>query len=183
MRLRSGSAYEAAGAAARNVPALPHEVLVRIFSLLPQEVLAVTPGRVSPAWAAAKAEAWAAVRDTRGSQPPYLPSWYIRSTFEQAPEKHQQAMMMAAVFHGDLDILPFMHACRSFCTVGEQARELATSSGRGVSAMVLHGLHTQSTRSAVFLASRSSSRTACPKLHTINYIRQFHNLYSNKHIH
>ncbi len=49
----AGNAPNAAAAAA----AFPHDVLVRIFSLLPRGALAVTPGRVSRAWAAAKKEA------------------------------------------------------------------------------------------------------------------------------
>jgi hypothetical protein len=40
---------------------LPHDVLVHIFSFLPRGALTVTPGRVCRAWAAAKAELWAAL--------------------------------------------------------------------------------------------------------------------------
>jgi hypothetical protein len=80
MRLRSGAAYAAGAAPAPpTAAALPHEVLVRIFSLLPRGALAVTPGRVSHAWAAAKAEAWAAALQTpyNKRRTPVLPGWYL----------------------------------------------------------------------------------------------------------
>jgi hypothetical protein len=93
MRLRSATAQEAF---------FPHEVLVRIFSHLPRGALAVTPGRVSRLWAAAKAEAWAALPPLKAYSErtsfralynnyeddvddeqlhPWLPPWYVRAVF------------------------------------------------------------------------------------------------------
>jgi hypothetical protein len=129
MRLRSGGAY------ASELPpqnALPHDVLVRIFSLLPRDALAVTPGRVSHAWAAAKAEAWAAAAPKRAPrQPddsgydsednelefarcrPFLPPWYVRSVYGAAPRAAKLVMIHAACYHGQLDVVAELYAADS----------------------------------------------------------------------
>jgi hypothetical protein len=99
MRLRSGTAYAA------DVPAaLPHDVLMRIFSLLPRGALAVTPGRVSRAWAAGKAQAWAALKESiDGGDAPFLPAWYVREAYANASPDAKHKMRWSTVKHGMID--------------------------------------------------------------------------------
>jgi hypothetical protein len=94
---------------------LPHEVLVRIFSFLPRGALAVTPGRVCRAWAAAKADAWAASQPADDldadvhpffanvdpdQQIPFLPEHYLREAYGGASSKARVTMNWIAVRHG-----------------------------------------------------------------------------------
>jgi hypothetical protein len=118
MRLRSGGAY----AAELPQTALPHDVLVRIFGLLPRSVLAVTPGRVCRAWAAAKRDALAArlavvaaleaQARTKGKtfkdperEHPYLPRWYVRGVVGDASDGAKRTMMAGACYHGLVDVV------------------------------------------------------------------------------
>jgi hypothetical protein len=124
MRLRSGGAYAAAAEPRpkrqNDAAALPHDVLVRIFSLLPRGALAVTPGRVNRAWAAAKQQAWAewvAMRPSLvrrhifdESQCPFLPLWYARSIYGSATKNQKLAIVNGACFHGQLDVMAELYA-------------------------------------------------------------------------
>jgi hypothetical protein len=117
MRLRSGTAF-GEGAATANAPttaaALPHDVLVRIFGLLPRGELAVTPGRVCRAWAAGKAAAWAAVSAIPQPWPerawPFLPPYYVRETYAAATPGAKEVMRSIAATHGVLDLLAELYA-------------------------------------------------------------------------
>jgi hypothetical protein len=112
----ASTAAAAKDAAAPPAPSqgalLPHEVLVRIFELLPARELAVTPGRVCRAWAAAKAEMWKgvaaateALRDPQARAYPLLPSWYARSLFSDDLFRYKDRLVNAAARHGQLDLL------------------------------------------------------------------------------
>jgi hypothetical protein len=131
MRLRSGGATtqraaavvkDAAAAAAvqddaaavvqdQNA-ALPHDVLVRIFSHLPRGVLAVTPGPVCRSWAAAAANAKAALAPPSREERkyPYVPSWYVRDMIEHWGTWRKEVMLDAALFHGQVDLLPHFYS-------------------------------------------------------------------------
>jgi hypothetical protein len=84
--------------------ALPRDVLVRIFSFLPYDALAVTPGRVCRAWAAAKADTYAAAlqhsRPLHERWRPFLPLWYVRSLGAA-----RMPNIIYACFHGQLDVV------------------------------------------------------------------------------
>jgi hypothetical protein len=119
MRLRSGGAY---AAELPQAALLPHDVLVRIFGLLPRGVLAVTPGRVCRAWAAAKKEVWAAElaaaaalgdRAPDEKYRPYLPLWYVRGICSDAPHAAKFTMMIGACFHGLVDVFEELGAAAS----------------------------------------------------------------------
>jgi hypothetical protein len=121
-------AADAQTAAAPAPAALPHDVLVRIFSLLPRGALAVTPGRVCRAWRAGKAEAWAAASKADagaavgpqyppydGEFDPHLPQWYVRQAFKEASFSVQRSMYMGAVRLGLLDVVADLHAVYPWC--------------------------------------------------------------------
>jgi hypothetical protein len=118
MRLRSGALLGPDAPAA-----LPHDVLVRVFSCLPRGALAVTPGRVSHAWAASKAEAWAAVSATPLTwderRDLFLPPWYLRETYDAAPPEAKGKMRLVAVAHGFMDVVEDLHAADGFMDVVE----------------------------------------------------------------
>jgi hypothetical protein len=150
MRLRSGGAYAATTAADRHhEAALPHDVLVRILSFLPPGALAVTPGRVCRAWAAAKKEALAArlaavaaleaqantktkrkTYENAEEQQLFLPLWYVRGECGAASDAAKKAMLLGACFHGLADVvlhlLPSAERTHRYCT---RACELAASGG------------------------------------------------------
>jgi hypothetical protein len=97
---------------------LPRDVLVHIFSFLPRGALAVTPGRVSRAWAAAKAEAWAALEPPAPRDPcadevedvdrryPFLPEHYLYEAYNgAASHKAQTKTREIAAAHGHLRFL------------------------------------------------------------------------------
>jgi hypothetical protein len=127
----SGAAAAAAAAAANDdaqapppLPAaLPHEVLVRICQFLPRGVLSVTPGRLSHAWAAAKAEVKAALRPPADDEikRPWLPPWYATAYPISTPDALFN-LVRAAAHNGQLEILehvyatggpvPFSNACQ-----------------------------------------------------------------------
>jgi hypothetical protein len=104
--------------------AFPHDVLVRIFSLLPRGVLAVTPGRVCRPWAAAKQQAWEATKPPAGEtvagislsfgddgqQFFELPRWYVRGVYGQVSFLAQQCILLSACYHGQLDVVQDVHA-------------------------------------------------------------------------
>jgi hypothetical protein len=109
MRLRSGAGL---GPDAASAEALPHEVLVRIFSLLPRGALKVTPGRVNRAWAAAKAEAWTALKPAKQFERwyPYCPAWYVRQNYSAAPQEAKSKMRESAIRHGQIELLEELYA-------------------------------------------------------------------------
>jgi hypothetical protein len=105
--------------------ALPHDVLVRIFSCLPRGELAVTPGRVSRAWAAAKAQAWAesAAEDEDDDEneeeyeyedkewcAPFLPQWYVLETYGAASSNIKLFLRSAAIKNGQMGIVRALYA-------------------------------------------------------------------------
>jgi hypothetical protein len=138
-RLRWGAAR-----APSPFASLPHELLVRLLGSLPLGALAVTPGRVSHAWAAAKADAWAAAvkRDDDDAVVfPYLPAWYVLSVYSEAARTAKDTMVQAACFHGQLDVVaelyaaarePFGPEACSAAAYGGQRRVLEFLRGRGV---------------------------------------------------
>jgi hypothetical protein len=97
---------------------LPRDVLVHVFSFLPRGALAVTPGRVSRAWAAAKAEAWAALEPPAPKDPyadegedldrryPFLPEHYLYEAYDGAASYDEKGKIREiAAGHGHLRFL------------------------------------------------------------------------------
>jgi hypothetical protein len=105
---------------------------VRIFSLLPRGALAVTPGRVNRAFAAAKAEASAALAPASSIEKfsPLLPGWYVLEAYSRASDVAKGTMRRAAAVHGQLDVIAELHAAdsRSFnsehCSSAAEAGQL-----------------------------------------------------------
>jgi hypothetical protein len=135
MRLRSGGAY----AAELPQADLPHDVLVRIFGLLPRGVLAVTPGRVCRAWAAAKEEVWAAALAPAALEAcnrfykkyrPYLPLWYVRGIWSDASHNAKFTMMTGACFHGLMDVVKELCAVAPPAFFGIGPCDAAAKAGR-----------------------------------------------------
>jgi hypothetical protein len=141
MRLRSGGAY---AAELPQAALLPHDVLVRICSLLPRGVLAVTPGRVCRTWATAKKEAWAAALAAAAAREawtpdfgsglrksrPYLPLWYVRGVVGHASDYAKWSMMLGACFHGLIDVVEELCAAAPRDFFGIYPCEAAAAGGR-----------------------------------------------------
>jgi hypothetical protein len=122
------------------LPALPHDVLVRIFSFVPSGELRVTPGRVCRAWAAAQVEAWRLPNLlVRGRMyelwcPVVLPGWYARSKFPLVSSTGRERMICAAAFHGQLDFLAEFYemdpSCFTALSLGRRACQAAAGQGQ-----------------------------------------------------
>jgi hypothetical protein len=138
--------------------ALPRDVLVRVFSLLPPGALAVTPGRVCRAWAAAKAEVWAAAQAAAAAAAlarpadedddeyatflreddvrchPWLPPWYTRRMYAHVPPHAKRTLLWGACFHGQLDALADFYAAERdrawFTSADTGACSVAAGGGR-----------------------------------------------------
>jgi hypothetical protein len=67
---------------------------------------------VSRAWAAAKAEAWAALKPAEHFERwrPYCPAWYVRQNYSAAPQEAKCKMRQAAVWHGQIELLTELYA-------------------------------------------------------------------------